>query len=212
MGYFFSLPTGKLLQKTKKKRLKNCPSGYIGRFYRNLADIVDNFGGSEFYARIVNDFDIPSDDVQKSFIAAIDFAKGMQTDINHYVTKDKIIKASFSQKLDTISKSIIRKQNSVEFVFEDISTLNVENPIVSSLRRELEVGKKDVASDLVKKAQRPPVLDTTHFNILNQLFDQVILLFHQHHQHDHLYLKILIFLGQHQGHHLIIYMVLKHKQ
>ena len=134
----------------------------------------------------------------------------MQTDINHYVTKDKIIKASFSQKLDSISKSIIRKQNSGEFVFEDISTLNVENPIVSSLRRELEVGKKDVAIDLVKKAQRPPVLDTTHFNILDQLFEQVIL-FHQHHQHHHLYLKILIFLGQHQGHHLIIYMVLKHK-
>ena len=210
MGYF-SLPTGKLLQKTKKKRLKNFPAGYIGRFYRNLGDIVDNFWGSEFYARIVNDFDIPSDDVQKSFLATIDFVKGMQTDINHYVTKDKINKASFSQKLDTTSKSIIRKQNPVEFVFEDISTLNVENPIVSSLRRELEVGKKDVASDLVKKPQRPPVLDTTHFNILNQLFDQVILLFHQHHQHNHLYLKILIFLGQHQGHHLIIYMVLKHK-
>ena len=64
--------------------------------------------GSEFYGTIVNDFDIPSDDVQKYFLPATDFAKGMQTDTNHYLTKDKINKASFSQKLDTISKSIIR--------------------------------------------------------------------------------------------------------
>ena len=65
----------------------------------------------------------------------------MQTDINHYVTKDRINNASFRQKLDLISKNILRKQNPLELVFEDISTFDVENPIVGLLLRELDVGK-----------------------------------------------------------------------
>ena len=128
--------------------------------------------GSEFYGRIVNNFDIPSDDVPKYILPATNFAKGMPTDINHYLTKDKINQASFSQKLDTISKSIIRWQNPVELVFEDISTYNVENPIVASLLRGPDVGRKYVAGDLVEIAPRQPGLDTTLRNRLNRLKDR----------------------------------------
>ena len=92
---FCSLPTGKLHKKTKKSRLKNFSAGYAGSFYRNLADNVDNFLGSDFSGRIANDSDIPSKDVQKYILATSDFAKGMQTDINHYVTRDRINNASF---------------------------------------------------------------------------------------------------------------------
>ena len=45
---FYSLPTGKLHKKTKKSRLKNFPADYVGSFYRNLADNVDNFFGFRF--------------------------------------------------------------------------------------------------------------------------------------------------------------------
>ena len=55
------------------------------------------------------------------------------------------------QKLDPISKNILRRQNPLELVFEDISTSDAENPIIGSWLRELDVGKKDVASDLIKK-------------------------------------------------------------
>ena len=75
-------------------------------------------------------------------MAASDFAKGMQTDINHYVTKDRINNTSFRQKLDPISKNILRRQNPLELVFEDISTFDAKNPIVGSLLKELDVGKK----------------------------------------------------------------------
>ena len=55
---------GKLCKKPeKKKRLKNFPVGYVGRFYRNLADNVNTFLGFDFYGRIVNDADIPSEDI-----------------------------------------------------------------------------------------------------------------------------------------------------
>ena len=75
-------------------------------------------------------------------MAASDFAKGMQTDINHYVTKDRINNTSFRQKLDPISKNILRRQNPLELVFEDISTFDAKNPIVGSLLKEFDVGKK----------------------------------------------------------------------
>ena len=97
---FISLPVGTLYKKPKKKKLKHFPDGYVGKFCRNLADNVDNFSGSEFYGKIANDAEIPSNDVQKYILPTSDFAKGMQTDINHYVTKDRINNASSRQKLD----------------------------------------------------------------------------------------------------------------
>ena len=115
--------------------------------------------GSDLYGRIANDANILSDDVQNYLLATSDFAKGMQTDINHYMTRDKINNASFRQKLDPISKNILRRQNPLELVFEDISTFDAENLIAGSLLRELDVGKKDVASDLIKKVPGPPGLD-----------------------------------------------------
>ena len=143
MKWFFLVAYWKnFLKKAKKRRLKNFPAGYVGNFYRNLADNVDNFIGSDFYWRIANDSSMPSEDVQKYILATSDFAKGIQTDINHYLKRDRIDNASFRQKLDPICKNISRRQDPLELFFEDISTFDAENPIVGSLFRELEVGKK----------------------------------------------------------------------
>ena len=130
---FILLPMGTLYRKPEKKKLKNFPTRYLGKFYRNLADNADNFLGSEFYGRTTNDAEIPSNDVKKYILATSDFAKGMQTDINHHVTKDRINNASFRQKLDPISKNLLRRQNPVKLAFEDISTFDAENPIDGSL-------------------------------------------------------------------------------
>ena len=61
--------------------------------------------------------------MSKYIFATSDFAKSIQTDINPYVTRDRINDASFRQKLDPISKNILRRQNPLELVFEDISLL-----------------------------------------------------------------------------------------
>ena len=92
----------------------------------------------------------------------------MQTDINHYVTKDRSGKASFRQKLDPISKNILRRQNPLELVFEDITTFDAEYPIVGSLLKEIDVGKKDIGSEPIKKAPRPPDLDASLRAILDK--------------------------------------------
>ena len=39
-------------------------------------------------------------------------------------------------------------------MFEDISTFHAQNPVVGSLLQELDIGKKDLASELIKKAPR----------------------------------------------------------
>ena len=119
-----------------------------------MADNVDT--SSDFFARISNDANIPKEDVQKYILATSDFAKSIQTDINHYVTRDRINNASFRQKLDSISKNILRKQNPLELVFEDLSTFDAENPIVGSLLREIDIKKKQSDSDFIKSLPSHP--------------------------------------------------------
>ena len=119
-----------------------------------MADNVDT--SSDFFARISNDANIPKEDVQKYILATPDFAKSIQTDINHYVTRDRISNASFRQKLDPISKNILRRQNLLELVFEDLSTFDTENPIVGSLLREIDIKKKQSDSDFIKSLPSHP--------------------------------------------------------
>ena len=42
-------------------------------------------------------------------------------------------------------------------MFEDISTFDMQNPVVGSLPGELDIAKKDLASELIRKALRPGV-------------------------------------------------------
>ena len=75
------MPTNTFYKKEDTRQLKNFPAGYVGSFYRNLADNIDI--GSDFYLRITADGNILREDVQKYILATSDFAKSIQTDINH---------------------------------------------------------------------------------------------------------------------------------
>lgn len=108
----------------------------------NLADNLNNAVTSDFYGRTANDADIPFKNFQKYLLATSHFAKVMQDDIDNYFTRDSLNNASFRQRLDPILKNIFRCQNPLEQVFEDFSTFEAQNPIVGSLLRELDIGKK----------------------------------------------------------------------
>ena len=91
--------------------------------------------------------------------------------MNRYVTRGRINNTSIRQKLDLISKNILRRQNPLELVFEDISTFDAENPIIGSLLRELYVKQKVLASDLIKGAPTPPGKDPEIQKRLDRLRD-----------------------------------------
>ena len=74
-----------------------------------MAENVDNFIGSEFYGITADDSNRPPENVKKYILTTSDFAKGIQTGINHYVTRDRITNGSFRQKLGPISKNILRR-------------------------------------------------------------------------------------------------------
>ena len=78
----------------------------------------------------------------------------MQDNINLNLTRDRLNNASFWQTLDPIAKNVFRKQNPLELVFKDISAFDTKNPIAGSLLRELDIGKEDVASKLIKKSTK----------------------------------------------------------
>ena len=60
------------------------------------------------------------------------------------MTRNRINDTGFRQNLDPISKNILRRQNPLELVFEDVSTLDAENPIVGSSVREIDLEKKQI--------------------------------------------------------------------
>ena len=78
----------------------------MGKFYRNLAQDIASSVNRDFYGKIAIDEKIRSEDVQKYLLATRDFPKGMQGDVNLYVTRDRFNNASFRQKLDRIAKNI----------------------------------------------------------------------------------------------------------
>ena len=71
-----------------------------------------------------------------------------------------------------MSKNILRRQNPLELVLEDISIFDAENPIIGSPLRELDVGEKYLSSDLIKQAPTPPETDFAIRNQLNRLRDR----------------------------------------
>ena len=74
---FYLLLRNKLYKKENTRRLKNVPAGYVGNFYWNLLDNIDNFTGYDFYSRTATDADLPREDVQKYFLATSEFAKSI---------------------------------------------------------------------------------------------------------------------------------------
>ena len=162
IGYY-SLPTDKLHQKPETNRFTNFPASYVGSFYRNLADNVDRFLGSDFYRRTTRDAHIPSEDVQKYILATSGFVKGMQTDINHYVNRDRIDNASFRQKLDPISKNILRRQNRKKNGTDSDLIKNLTNQQC----KEFEIRKR---LDRLKGAKRFPKDNNNNNNNNNENF------------------------------------------
>ena len=68
---------------------------------------------------------------------------------------DRLSKASFKQKLDPISKNIIRNSNRLELAFKEISACHVPNPVIGSLLRKIDIKEKKDLHRILAKAPNP---------------------------------------------------------
>ena len=83
------------------------------------------------------------------------------------MTRGRHNEASFRRKLDPIETNVWRKENSLELLFKDVSNFDVQNPVIGSLLREIDLEKKQTSSSLISKA--PNINDI----ILKQRFDRL---------------------------------------
>ena len=104
---FISLPRTRIHKKEPTKKLNNLLTNFVKFYYKDWLNRTDVQQG------IVNK--IPSEDVEKKFLATSDFGNEIQGELKLYRTDGKLNSASFRRKLDPISKNVIRNQNPIEF-------------------------------------------------------------------------------------------------
>ena len=87
---------------------------------------------------------------QKYLLTTSDFGKGMQDDINLYITHDRPDNGSFREMLELIEKNIFCRQDPLELVLQDL----MGNPIVGSLLKELNLVKKRSSHHFHKESSK----------------------------------------------------------
>ena len=55
---------------------------------------------------------------------------------------NRLNEVSHRRKLDSISKNIIKNQNPIELLLKDVKHFDAQNPVIGSLIREVDIGKK----------------------------------------------------------------------
>ena len=74
----------------------------------------------------------------------------MQEDMNIYFTRDILNEVSFRRKLYLITKNVIHGLNPFELVLM-LSTFGMQNLLIGSRIREIDIGRKDLADNIVNK-------------------------------------------------------------
>ena len=139
MSGFISLPRNRIHKKERTKNL-NLPSNFIESFYKDFLDGIDFFQDNDFQQQLVNN---PLSEVVKKFLLATsDFGEEIQRELDLYVTNDRLNEASFRRRLNPISKNIIRNKNPIELLFNNVKHFDAQNPVIGSLIKEVDVGKK----------------------------------------------------------------------
>ena len=85
-----------------------------------------------------------------------------------FVTKCRFNEASVRHKLDPIVKSVWRTKNPLALLFKDVATFDAQNPVIGSLLRETDLGRKGRNSDLIRK-QLEKALDINETILINKL-------------------------------------------
>ena len=83
------MPRGKLHKKEEIKKLNNLTSNYSRLFYRDRANDVDIDLPSTVANKILAEGQLFTDDIKNFLLGTSDYAKGIQSDIDLYVTRGR---------------------------------------------------------------------------------------------------------------------------
>ena len=93
-----------------------------------------------------------TDDIKNFLLGTSDYARDIQSDIDLYVTRDRHNQAIFCRKLDPIEKRIWRTENPLALLFKDAANFDAQNPVIGSLLRDINLGKRSTNSGLIKRS------------------------------------------------------------
>ena len=91
-----------------------------------------------------------------------DYSRSIQSEIDLYVTRGRHNQVSFRHKLGPLEKSFWRTENPLALLFKDTANFDAQNPVIGSLLRDINLGKRSTNSDLIKKSlpKAPDINDT----------------------------------------------------
>ena len=150
MAGFISLPRNRIHKKEETKRLNAFLSNFVESFYKDWLGGIDFSTDTDFQQQLVSE--TTSEDVKKFLLATSEFGEEIQGEIDLYVTNSRLNEASFKRKLDPVSKNILKNQNPIELLFKDIKHFDAQNPVIGSLIRKADIGKKKYLSKFLDKA------------------------------------------------------------
>ena len=111
-------------------------------------DNADSSFDSNFQRKIASEF--TSKNVKNYLLAISSLGQQMQEDMNIYFTRDILNEVSFRRKLYLITKNVIHGLNPFELVLM-LSTFGMQNLLIGSRIREIDIGRKDLADNIVNK-------------------------------------------------------------
>ena len=149
---YYPLPRVKLHKKDEIKKLNNLTSNYSRLFYKDRANDVDVDLPTTVTNKILAEGQPLTDDIKNFLLGTSDYARVIQSNIDLYVTRGRHNQASFRRKLDPIEKSVWRTENPLALLFKDVANFDAQNPVIGSLLREIDLGKRSANSDMIKKS------------------------------------------------------------
>ena len=139
---YYSLLCVKLHKKDEVKKLNNLTSNYSRLFYKDRANDVGVDLPSTIASKILVEGQPLTDDIKSFLLGTSDYARGIQSDIELYVTRGRHNQGSFRYKLDPIEKSVWRTENLLALLLKDVANFDVQNPVIGSLLREIDLEKE----------------------------------------------------------------------
>ena len=138
---YYTLPRVKLHKKDEIKKLNNLTSNYSRLFCKDKANDVDVYISSTVANKILAEGRSLTNDIKNILLGTSNYARGIELDIDHYVTRGRHNQASFCRKLDPMEKSVWRTENPFALLFNDVANFDAQNLVIGSLLREIDLGK-----------------------------------------------------------------------